>query len=596
MNTIASAWVAQQHLEYSKSLLNSLSISEIARRSQDAEFFHELHKFYSLRILHNLDIQSERCKVASSLQKNTIWQEFISKSENLHIRVSLNRNQSRKLASENFLNYRILLSYIFRLTKKMVHRRIINFAVRFFNLDSVNSRVQHFIAQKPDYVVRIEGHTFTKIEIVALVELLLHFCQESIAKNVLTQTRILFANEPDNLWSDHILLRCEQSIRNDSGSFVYKSQTYNTFRLEVISVDASVMTFNLDSYIVEKDTVITFENRVSTFKSKIPKEENCVSISKLSFISKNNSLTINQGEFFSPRDFFLGPIGRSLVGLNKNGMLASKVEGKQSYSGHLVPFLLSSGGSSNYWHALVEALPRLVNLDEDQPIIWIGEPPKYVTDIIAMLKPQARVFTFPSSGVTLEKIKISPLSVMSYEPFWESEVPHFDPDTLKQFRHELLSKFQEMTDWNSGLRAAKVFLLRKSTHRRSESDSFVAALKDAGFVVVDPSRMRVIDQAKLFSSAQVLVGEVGAVWANLIFSNPGTKVFSLCSEPSAPTPLFGGFAQILGIDFHPIVLPSNWKYDPRSHWNNTQEAFYQSGFVLNEELKNRALTYIFSNL
>ena len=142
-------------------------------------------------------------------------------------------------------------------------------------------------------------------------------------------------------------------------------------------------------------------------------------------------------------------------------MLASKTERMDKYDGRHVPFLLSSGGSSNYWHALVEALPRLVNLDEDQPILWIGGLPKYVREVVGALKPQARFLAFPSTGVTLDKVKVSPLSIMSHEPFWETQIPHFDPSTLKKFRYELLSKFQGSKEWNSGIRAEKVFHLNE---------------------------------------------------------------------------------------------------------------------------------------
>ena len=113
-----------------------------------------------------------------------------------------------------------------------------------------------------------------------------------------------------------------------------------------------------------------------------------------------------------------------------------------------------------------------------------------------------------------------------------------------------------------------------------------------GYKIIDCVGKTILEQAEIFSKAKVIVSEVGAVWANLIFCTPGTRVFSLCAESSAPTSLFGTFAQILGLDFKSIAFPDKWEFSPNSHWHNTSEAYFQSGFKADELQLTEAFKYI----
>ena len=442
------------------------------------------------------------------------------------------------------------------------------------------------------YKAEVNGYVFGKTEIVALVELMLLLNEVMVAKTVLDHTRLLFSVPPDSLWFEHTLFRCNFIVNNGDAKTIYPHEPHSIFRIAEDFIKPSDMSVVVKTYIVERDITMCFENKVGVLESELPCEEECLAINNLSLTLTRNSTLLTQGEFHSTTDFFIGPMGLNLINLGRDHLVAIKTQRFEVYDGEFAPFLLSSAGISNYWHALIDSLPRLVHLQDEQPIILMGEPSSEIVALIKLLKPRSKIFTYSHSGALLNRVVRSHLSVITKEPFWDGERPCFDVSTLLKFRSELLKSFEEMSADKSKFRADKVFLIRNSTHRRSEIENLKELLEGQGFVSIDPSVLSIPEQAKLFSTAKVVVGEVGAAWANLIFCTPGTQIFSLCAESSAPTPLFGGFAQILGLDFYSVAFPDAWIYDSENHWNNTPEAFFQSGFNLTDEHVARAANFI----
>ena len=69
-------------------------------------------------------------------------------------------------------------------------------------------------------------------------------------------------------------------------------------------------------------------------------------------------------------------------------------------------------------------------------------------------------------------------------------------------------------------------------------------LKEFGFEVYDPNRR--IDQLKVFSESQIIIGDHSSSLANLAFCQPGTKVLEIIpSDHMFPT--FYTFAQAGGL-------------------------------------------------
>lgn len=599
LNIQADDWFENAHLEYVENLLTSITHSAIPRKPEEAKFFSDLHLFYSYRVLHNTKIKSDRALLISSIKKSMIWNELIAKHENLDITVVSISAPSAKPLSRGARFSHYVAEFFYPIYKKMDDtlrsNQAIVFLIKLIKTPRIRHQPQSLLRARVRHKVEIEGYVFDKIEIVALIEVMLLVAESEAAKNVLENTRLLFDLAPDRIWFEHALLRSTYSVKNGGDEINGAETPYDIFRIKEDSIQSTDVTIVVKTYLVEKDVTLFFQNKIGVLKPQLPREDECLAINKLSLTLKKGNTLLTQGEFYSTTDLFIGPIGINLVNLDADGLVALKHGSFVAYDGEFPPFLLSSAGISNYWHALIDSLPRLVLLDDYRPIILMGEPSSEIVGLIKMLKPHAKIYTYPHSGVIINSVIRSPLSVLSKEPFWNGEAPSFDVSTLLKFRGELLKTFSGRSDGKSDSYADKVFLIRSSTHRTSEIGNFKKLLEGEGFLAINPSELNIVEQAEMFSRAKVIVGEVGAAWANLIFCAPGTRVFSLCAKSSAPTPLFGGFAHILGLDFFPIAFPDGWSFDPQNHWNNTPEAYFQSGFKVNEEHVARAVNFISKN-
>lgn len=105
---------------------------------------------------------------------------------------------------------------------------------------------------------------------------------------------------------------------------------------------------------------------------------------------------------------------------------------------------------------------------------------------------------------------------------------HYQGEMLREYQawlnRTLLRKFTSNAD-RASASPQKLFLARPATSRRSHNQrDLIAKLDQYGFVAVETGEMRAVEQARLLSSAKVVVAPSGAALANLIFAQPGTRV------------------------------------------------------------------------
>ena len=87
-----------------------------------------------------------------------------------------------------------------------------------------------------------------------------------------------------------------------------------------------------------------------------------------------------------------------------------------------------------------------------------------------------------------------------------------------------------------------------SSRLMRNEEEVIHAMKHHDFEVVEPSSLSAIEQIKLFSSAELIVGPSGSALFNAVFCHPGTKLIDIESEPHwihAHMCLFGS----LGLDY-----------------------------------------------
>ena len=179
--------------------------------------------------------------------------------------------------------------------------------------------------------------------------------------------------------------------------------------------------------------------------------------------------------------------------------------------------LLGASNSDNYYHWLLDSVPR-----------WkMAQAAKLANFDFVLLHPRRMAFqdeVLDRLDVPREKrLRCSKLFVHEFErlavpsmPFPVTEVPAWLCDYVR-------SLFPE-TD--SG--PEKIYLRRGAGRRRLVNEAELeAALVKMGFISADPTGLTVAEQAKLLSSARVVVAPHGAALTNLIFAPPGALLFEL---------------------------------------------------------------------
>jgi len=181
--------------------------------------------------------------------------------------------------------------------------------------------------------------------------------------------------------------------------------------------------------------------------------------------------------------------------------------------------VLASRGDSNYFHFLVDVLPRIATLERcpgiGQPEYWyVPTRTRFQRELLAL------------AGIDADRIVDS------------DEVPHVRADlllvpTVPDLDLEIPSwvvAFLRERLLPSGLNRVpgrNVYVTRGDaphTRRVTNEDEVLRVLSPRGFEVVDPSTLSVAEQISTFATADVIVAPHGAALSNLAFASPGASV------------------------------------------------------------------------
>lgn len=218
------------------------------------------------------------------------------------------------------------------------------------------------------------------------------------------------------------------------------------------------------------------------------------------------------------------------------------------------------GGGKNYYHWMVDYLPGLgileqENLLKDVPVIFSGELNAFQKqslehigfDLSRYLDPgDERVIHCAQLWATTRASKRK--TVMGVPDWWQSEV---EIETLSWLRNAFLTP--QAGDGTK--RTRKLYLSRGGARfRRLLNDGEVVELmRDAGYEVVHPEHLSVVEQAKLFSEASHVVGVHGAAFTNIVFMSPGARVMEIVGRYKPPV-FYKKIAGILGISHDAIEV------------------------------------------
>lgn len=222
--------------------------------------------------------------------------------------------------------------------------------------------------------------------------------------------------------------------------------------------------------------------------------------------------------------------------------------------------VLTSGLQDNYFHWLIETLPRLhmVRSQGLQPDAWYvpsGKP--FQAETLRMLDVPERGCIDPLQFPVVHAREI-------VAPFHEIVGGMTHPAWVVRFLQEHLLPSRATS---AGPAQPRLYITRAGARWRrvTNEDEVMRVLEPLGFHRLSLDHMTVADQMRLFHEAEVVVAPHGAALANLAFARPGTKVVEF--QPRKIQDVFYRLCQAAGLEYRYLTSLTG----PDNAANNQQQ-------------------------
>jgi capsular polysaccharide biosynthesis protein len=220
--------------------------------------------------------------------------------------------------------------------------------------------------------------------------------------------------------------------------------------------------------------------------------------------------------------------------------------------------LLSGRNDDNWYHWMVEYLPRVFQVDSSVPnsapfIVSSRTPP---AGMEALRRFADREIVVVDAALALEVKRLHVLAP-SVQILDTTRVPwsqglSMNTAPLHEFRRRL-----GLGDQRLGGEGKRVFLQRTTSRRGLINQPELAEIAGRlGLELVDPSHLSWQEQIELFSSSSLVVGASGAVMANYLLMLPGSRVLALTSDSLADFVLPAALAGVSQVAFSYLTGPN----------------------------------------
>lgn len=240
-------------------------------------------------------------------------------------------------------------------------------------------------------------------------------------------------------------------------------------------------------------------------------------------------------------------------------------------------FFLAGNGSQNWYHWLIEILPKILFYEHSYTnIILVDDCLKKFPTMIDSLKKLIDIdsvdIKYLSKDVAYKAQNlffVSEISKIEFSPLNDQIVlepqSYFRPEILKQLAKTLISKTinAEIPEFGK-----KIYLIRNNTHRSAINEKELRVFLQAeGFEVVDLMELTLDQQISLFHHAEFIIGISGAAWSNMIFSKPGTKALIFSPDNFKQFSGFQEIASIFDIKMQYFFYENNGLHHTNSDFN-----------------------------
>jgi capsular polysaccharide biosynthesis protein len=229
-------------------------------------------------------------------------------------------------------------------------------------------------------------------------------------------------------------------------------------------------------------------------------------------------------------------------------------------------FFLSGFGDWNYYHWMIEVLPKLTHWHTLAPDLRaypllvgpaVREHPSLLEALAAFCDgAEIRVLNEGEVYTVGHLLHVNAPNTCPFNlrPGDEVRVSDF------LIRPEVIHDWRDRVGLGQGRTASggrRLFLARSGAHRAYNEAEVLPVFLREGFETVYLERISLREQIDALNSADFLAGPTGAAWTNLIFCTPGAK--GLCWLPNQSTEFsaFSTLATIVGVDLRYLTYATN---------------------------------------
>ena len=220
------------------------------------------------------------------------------------------------------------------------------------------------------------------------------------------------------------------------------------------------------------------------------------------------------------------------TGLRRLGDSESFVLDRRGRTTHPIPgftVLLSSAEPSNYGSWLFRVLPKIqtlqrFNLDQNiKFLVWAGLPTfREYLEVLGI--PANRVILHDPTNVVYQLERLIVPSMRNNQAF-------LDAESLALFSR-MRTEFGGPQESGKRIYVSRLSQSQLGSSRAMQNEAeLIERLKGMAFHIVNPEKLSVREQVRVFSSASMVVGPSGSGMFNVVFCHPGTKVIDIESEP-----------------------------------------------------------------
>lgn len=268
-----------------------------------------------------------------------------------------------------------------------------------------------------------------------------------------------------------------------------------------------------------------------------------------------NATVINEGGIITEAGYILTDTQTALSDQHclKRNNRDINAENPLFFEGRLA--VISSPGSENWYHWLLQILPRLIILVESS----IDYDRIYINNLQYSWQLKSLNIILKFLNISPEKILVingdciiqaSTLIVPSV-PF----IPQKNKTMPRWFKEKIRSIFLDV-ETTTGETYEKIYISRThaSVRRVTNELELIKELEKIGFKIIYLEHLSPYEQAYIFNKAKIIVGPHGSGLANLIFADAGCTLIEIDHGVNPPRSFYQRMAKIMNCNYCPFYV------------------------------------------